>query len=145
MEGSLPAALEARTWGHGRGPADPAAAARTEEVAEVGGRSGRSLARVLTTRPAANPLPASNALDLVMRNVGRVRVDLAGGALTARRSLSLTTDADRPLLVELAGVSGDRQVSIDAGPPVRVAASGGALSFQVPSGSHRLTIEPAGA
>lgn len=142
-DGSLPATIAAHTGGVGRGPADPAVAVRREEIVDIGGRSGRSLAQVFTTRPAANPQPVSNGLDVVVRNVGRTRVDLAGAVLSARRSLALTTDADRPVLVELAGVSGDRLVSVDGGPGARVASAGGVLPLQVPAGAHHLTIEPA--
>ena len=145
VDGSLPASLEARTWALERGPADPAAATRDEEVVDVGGRSGRSVARVLTTRPVEQSQPASNAVGLVVRNFGRARVDLAGAGLSPGEPLTLMTDADRPVLVELAGVSGKRLVSVDGGPPARVAGAGGVLSLQVPPGSHHVTIEPADA
>ena len=83
-----------------------------------------------TSGPAAT---ISNALDLSLRNIGRVDVDLAGARLVADR-LDVVVDADGPSSVVLARASGDPHgLAVTASPRgASGSVDGDLITLQVP-------------
>jgi pimeloyl-ACP methyl ester carboxylesterase len=129
-----------RSWGLGRDRGDPARALRSEEVVDFEGRSGRSVARLFTTRPQATEQAARNRLDVATTNVRRLAVDLTSCGLDTDSRLTLQTSADREVQLTLHGVDGDASVSIDGSAGALARAAGNALVLVVPAGNHTIEV-----
>ncbi|MGH8505166.1 MAG: prolyl oligopeptidase family serine peptidase [Stenotrophobium sp.] len=122
---------------------DPSSAVRTEQQVDEGGPSGRTLADLKQTVP--NTAPASvvgNTLHITATNAGTMTVDLKRTSLTVdSTALTISSTADTPLLLKLAGVaSASVTVSVDNQPASALAVDAGIVAVQIPAGTHQLTL-----
>ena len=109
---SAAARVRVQSFGLGRVPADPAMAVRSETATVETGRSGRAIARVFTTRPAAAGAgTAANRIELTTTNVRAARVDVPATGLTIDAPLTVVANADDALQLTLVG-DGGREIGV---------------------------------
>ena len=128
-------------FSHGFGVGDPASTAGTAQ-GTLGPFTYQEFNRSWATPPA---IPVANVLDLTLRNIASVRIDLARANLDSQQDLTVPVDADSSGTLELDGTfPGGRSVLRDGAILPGGSAGPAGATIPVSPGSHVYQITALG-